>query len=228
MKAYRIDISAWTASFRYPNLISGVQPTLEVPPISTILGLLNAAAGKYLKHNSLELGYYFEYAAKTFDMETIYMIGTDSKGNPSNNNAKSNVIQREFLADVQLSLFLKEKELVDCLRSPHYDILLGRSGDLAMVCVNDNPVELERVKNAEKVKGQIVPFAKNLLPGTIQALPQYVSNEVPRKNLGTIPYSIIRHKLPDFKTKLTAYRDHTLGKHGIDIYFHQLNFTDYG
>jgi len=36
MKVFRIDITSWTASFRYPNLISGVQPTLEVPPLSTI------------------------------------------------------------------------------------------------------------------------------------------------------------------------------------------------
>lgn len=227
MEAYRIDISAWTASFRYPNLISGVQPTLEVPPISTVLGILNAAAGKYLKHQSLELGYYFEFAGKAFDLETIYMIQTDSKGNPSN-NAKSNVIKREFLADAKLSLFLKDEKLVDYLRSPYYDILLGRSGDLAMVSVSEKPLILEKIENAEKLKGQIVPFNQNLLPGVIQALPQYFSDEFPRKNLGTIPYSIIKYKSPDFRTKITAYRDCTLGRNGIDIYFHQLNFENYG
>ena len=223
MEVYQIDISAWTASFRYPNLISGVQPTLEVPPVSTVLGILNAAAGKYLKHKSLELGYYFEFAGKTFDLETIYMIRTDSKGNPSN-NAKSNVIKREFLADVKLSLFVKDEQLVDYLRNPYYDILMGRSGDLAMVSVKEEPVILEKIENAEKIKGQIIPFSQNFLPGPIQALPQYFSDEIPRKNLGTIPYSIVKYGVPDFSTKVTAYRDLSLGNNGIDIYFHQLKF----
>jgi CRISPR-associated protein Cas5t len=224
MEVYRIDISAWTASFRYPNFISGVQPTLDVPPISTVLGILNAAAGKYLPHKNLELGYYFEYAGKAFDLETIYMISTDTKGNPSN-NAKSNVIKREFLADGKLTLFLKDEELVHYLRNPYYDILLGRSGDLAMVEVAENPTHLELIENADKVKGQIIPLTKNLLPGKIQALPQYFTDEIPRNNLGTMPYSIVKHGVPDFNTKMTAYRDKSLGKNGIDIYFHQLNFA---
>lgn len=223
MEVYRVDIESWTASFRYPNLISGVQLTLDVPPISTVLGILNAAAGKYLNHKNLELGYYFEFAGKTFDLETIYMIQSDSKGNPSN-NAKSNIIQREFLADGKLTLFFKNEKLVDYLRKPYYDILLGRSGDLARVSVKEELVELEKIENAEKVKGQIIPFLNNLLPGTIQALPQYFTDEFPRKNLGTIPFTIIKSNVPDFKTKLTAYRDKSLGRNGIDVYFHQLNF----
>ena len=48
--AFRVRLSSWTCSFRYPNLISGFQPTLHVPPVSTVLGLLNAAAGRYLPH----------------------------------------------------------------------------------------------------------------------------------------------------------------------------------
>jgi CRISPR-associated protein Cas5t len=227
MEVYRIEISSWTASFRYPNLISGVQPTLEVPPVSTVLGILNAAAGKYLQHQNLEIGYYFEYAGKTFDLETIYMIHSDSKGNPSN-KGKSNVIKREFLADGKLILFLKDKELVDYLRRPYYDILLGRSGDLAMVSVEEELFDLEKVEKANKIKGQIIPFGKNLLPGKIQALPQYFSNDFPRKNLGTMPYSIVKHGVPDFGTKMTAYRDKSLGRNGVDIYFHQLNFDNNG
>lgn len=223
MKVYRIDISSWTASFRYPNLISGVQPTLEVPPISTVLGILNAAAGRYLHHENLELGYYFEFAGRTFDLETIYMIRSDSKGNPSN-YAKSNVIKREFLADGKLTLFLKDEELVNYLRQPFYDILLGRSGDLARVLVKEEMIDLKKVENAQKIKGQIIPFAKNFLPGKIQALPQYFTDEFPRKNLGTMPFTIIKHGILDFNTSLTAFRDDTLGRDGIDIYFHQIGF----
>ena len=223
MEVYRIEISSWTASFRYPNLISGIQPTLDVPPISTVLGILNAAAGKYLKHQDLELGYYLEYAGKAFDLETIYMIQSDLKGNPSN-NSKSNVIKREFLADTKLTIFLKDEKIVDYLRNPYYDILMGRSGDLAMVKVSEYPITLKKIENANKVKGQIIPFKNYLLPGIIQALPQYFSDEFPRKNLGTSPYSIVKFAVPDFTTNVTGYRDESLGKNGVDIYFHQLKF----
>ncbi|MDR3217965.1 MAG: CRISPR-associated protein Cas5, partial [Dysgonamonadaceae bacterium] len=74
MKVFKIDITAWTSSFKYPNLISGFQPTLEVPPLSTVLGLINAAAGKYIQHRKLKIGYYFEFEAKQIDLETIYQI----------------------------------------------------------------------------------------------------------------------------------------------------------
>jgi CRISPR-associated protein Cas5t len=225
MKVFRVDITAWTASFRYPNLISGVQPTLEVPPLSTVLGILNAASGKYLQHKQLAIGYYFEYAGKTFDLETIYMIQTNSKGRPSN-NAKSNVIKREFMADVKLSLYLKDEELVNYLRSPYYDILVGRSGDLARVSL-PKEVDLTEIQQASRIKGQIVPLEGNFLPGKIQALPKYFSNEFPRKNLGTEPFTVIPYHVTDFSTNLKAYRDETQGKRGIDIYFHELDLTQY-
>ena len=48
MKAFRIHITSWTASFRYPNLISGYQPSLVVPPLSTVFGLFSAAVGDYV------------------------------------------------------------------------------------------------------------------------------------------------------------------------------------
>ena len=82
MKVFRIKITSWTSSFRYPNLISGFQPTLEVPPLSTVLGLIN-----------LQIGYYFEFGSKSIDLETIYQIDSNDK-NKATNNAKSNVIQR--------------------------------------------------------------------------------------------------------------------------------------
>jgi CRISPR-associated protein Cas5t len=226
MNIFRIDITSWTASFRYPNLISGVQPTLEVPPLSTVLGILNAASGKYLEHRNLEIGYYFEFAGKTFDLETIYMIPTDSKGRPSN-NAKSNIIKREFMGDAKLSIYLNDEVVAGFLRNPYYDILLGRSGDLAKVALPVE-VELEEVPKANKVKGQIVPLQGNFLPGKIQALPKYFTDEFPRNNLGTEPYSIIPYYSTDFPTNLTAYRDRSQGKNGVDIYFHQVDTSIYG
>lgn len=221
MKTYRISISSWTSSFRYPNIISGYQPTLLVPPISTVLGLLNACSGKYIKYDNLILGYYFDYGAKSTDLETIYQVEINDKGIPKN-QVKSNVIKREFLFDCRLFLYLLESQYMEFFKNPHYQILFGRSNDLASVNKIEQ-VELKEVTNADKIKGQIIPFIGNYLPGTIQALPKYFTNTIPRKNIGTEAYSIIPYNANDLKTNISAYRD-VIDEQEIDIYFHKLDF----
>jgi CRISPR-associated protein Cas5t len=224
MKAFRIDLSAWTASFRYPNLLSGVQPTLEAPPLSTVLGLLNAAAGRYLVHDNLEIGYYFEFAGKEFDLETIYQIEED-KGRATN-KAKSNVMKREFLFEPKLSIYLTDATIAELFRQPVYQLLMGRSSDLATV---DRIVEIELLERigAEKIRGQVVPLEGNMMPGVIQALPRYFSNTFPRQNIGTAAFSIISHYGRDTPSRLVAWRDNTQGKGGADIFFHQFSIADY-
>ncbi|HRP33187.1 MAG TPA: type I-B CRISPR-associated protein Cas5b [Agriterribacter sp.] len=222
MELYAIDIRSWTASFRYPNLISGIQPTLEVPPLSTVLGLINAAAGYYINHKEISIGYYFEYQGREMDLETIYMIDT-AKGKP-NNIAKSNVIKREFLLENFLRIYTTDETIVDYFKNPVYPLVLGRMNDLA--CVDISGIEkknLPETDNADKIKGQIIPFTDNYLPGVIQALPKYFSDTIPRRNIGTESYSILNYR-SNVKSNLKAYRD-TIGKNEVDIYMHHLDFT---
>ncbi|MEI6898482.1 MAG: type I-B CRISPR-associated protein Cas5b [Bacteroidota bacterium] len=216
MKAFRIKIDSWTSSFRYPNLISGFQPTLEVPPVSTVMGLINASSGKYLENKKIELGYYFDFKIKTIDLETIYQIKSNDKNFPDN-TVKSNVIQREFLYDCRLYLYLVDQELVSYFRQPAYQLLLGRSGDLAGI-ESIKEVELHEVQNA-RIGGQVVPFNGNFLPGQIQALPKYFSNTIPRKNMGTEPYSVISYNNP-VDSQSTGYRS-DLEEFNSDIFFHK-------
>lgn len=216
MKAFRIKINSWTSSFRYPNLISGFQPTLEVPPVSTIMGLINAASGKYLESKEIALGYYFDFKIKTIDLETIYQIKANDKNYPDN-TVKSNVIQREFLYDCQLFLYLIDEELVSFFRKPVYQLLLGRSGDLAGI-ENVKELEISEVQNA-RIGGQVVPFNGNYLPGQIQALPKYFSNTIPRRNIGTEPYSVISFN-NQVNTQLTGYKA-DLEEFDSDIFFHK-------
>jgi len=225
MKIQRIKITSWTASFRYPNLISGIQPTLEVPPLSTVLGLMNAAAGQYLTHENLEIGYYFEFGAKAFDLETIYQIDSNSN-NKATNNAKSNVIQREFLYENTLWIYLNDNQLVEYFKQPKYSLLLGRSNDLASI-EKIEELELKNVEKASKIKGQIIPLNGNYLAGQLQALPRYFSNTFPRQNLGTEAFSIVSHLAIERQTNIIAYRDETLGKNGVDIFFHQFSLSSY-
>ncbi len=216
MKAFRIKINTWTSSFRYPNLISGFQPTLEVPPMSTVIGLINAASGEYLASREMMIGYYFDFGIKTVDLETIYQIKANDKNYPDN-SVKSNVIQREFLYDCNLFLYLIDEDLVSFFRKPAYQLLLGRSGDLAGI-QSILEVEMHEVQNA-KIGGQVIPFNGNYLPGQIQALPKYFSNTIPRKNMGTEPYSVISYNNP-VNSQLTGFRPE-LHEFDSDIYFHK-------
>jgi len=216
MKAFRIKLNSWTSSFRYPNLISGIQPTLEVPPVSTVMGLINAASGRYTENRQIEMGYYFDFKIKTIDLETIYQIKVNDRNYPEN-SVKSNVIQREFLYDCRLFLYLVDDELVNFFRQPAYQLLLGRSGDLAGI-ENIKEVELSEVQNA-RIGGQIVPFNGNYLPGQIQALPKYFSNSIPRQNIGTEPYSVISYNNP-VNSQITGFSSE-LEEFESDIFFHK-------
>jgi len=225
MKVYRIKLSSWTASFRYPNLISGFQPTLDVPPISTVLGLINSAAGQYIKYSDLLIGYYFEYGAKAIDLETIYQIElkTTKSGAYPSNFTKSNVIKREFLYDCQLYIYVQDKKIKEYFQEPYYSLVLGRSGDLVSVDAIEE-VELAENISPNNIKGQVVPFTDNYLPGEIQALPKYFTNTIPRKNLGTEPYSVISYLSNNIgSNRIKTYTD-TINEKEIDIYFHELNF----
>jgi len=223
MQVYKVDITSWTASFRYPNLISGFQPTLDVPPLSTILGLINAASGSYQFYKDFKIGYYFEYEMKAVDLETIYQI-SGKDGKPSN-NAKSNIINRQFLFNTFLRLYIFDEYIVNFFRQPFYQLLLGRMNDLASV-ENIQLGEVESIETAEYIRGQIIPF-KHFLPGQIQALPKYFTDTFPRNNIGTEPYSVISHDASPFSANISAYRDEIKPKHYVDIYFHNLDLRDY-
>ena len=103
------------------------------------------------------------------------------------------------------------------MKSPVYQILLGRSNDLATI-EKIEKVELREVQNADKIKGQVIPFIGNYLPGLLQALPKYFTDTIPRSNIGTEPYSVIPYDANDFQTNIIAYRDIIDGKE-VDIYF---------
>lgn len=220
MELFKIDITSWTASFRYPNLISGFQPSLEVPPISTVLGLINAATGSYQKYNSFVLGYYFNYQAKAVDLETIYQM--NGKNGTTSNQASSNVIRREFLFETFLRVYVTDKKIADSFFAPIYPLVLGRMNDLATI-ESVEKIELEKLEHAQKIKGQIIPFNPYHLAGQIQALPKYFTDTFPRNNLGTEPYSIISCNASDYNynTNIIGFRDNTFKK-PIDIFMHNL------
>ena len=184
MKVYRIHLSSWTSSFRFPNMISGFQPTLPVPPLSTLHGLISAAMGTYYAPQKPEIGFVFQTCGKAVDLETIYQMNDTLK------NIKSNVVKREFLFDNNLWVYTQNSNIVKAFERPFFSLLLGRSGDLASLN-NIEEIEVKEKQQLTKLKGTIVPFGKYILAAAINALPVNFTDSIPRRNIGTKPYYLL-------------------------------------
>lgn len=173
MKLYRVLITAQTASFRYPNFISSNQLSIKAVPYSTIAGLIASATGND-KLIDFKFSYIFRYLSSYVDLETIYKF--EKKNNSVNNN---NVVQdptfkREILYDCFLTLYLENENIANAFKSPIFQLLLGRSGDLAKVV---EVQEIEAVQfNKVVLNGTIVPFNEYKSSGEIYAMPKYFDN----------------------------------------------------
>ena len=72
LRCYSVRLSGWTASFRHPQFVTGAQPTLPLPPPSTIYGLIAAAAGGWVDPEECRMAYVFQSEGSARDLEKIY------------------------------------------------------------------------------------------------------------------------------------------------------------
>ena len=170
MKLYRVLITAQTASFRYPNFISSNQLSIKAVPYTTIAGMVASATGDD-KLIDFKFSYIFRYQSSYIDLETIYKF--EKKGNSVNNK---NVVQdptfkREILYDCYLTLYFEDEKIANAFKSPVFQLLLGRSGDLARV-VEIKEIEVTK-SNKAVLNGTVVPFNKFKTSGEIYAMPKY-------------------------------------------------------
>ncbi len=185
LKAVRVRISAWTASFRYGGFMIGIQPTLLIPPLSTVFGLISAAAGKVITPHDTFLAYTFSSKGRGIDLERILEVAPGSGG-------KWNVIQREQLLFPELVLYANS-DLERAFKSPHFQLLLGRSTDLACVEAVDM-IDLELANKKEEARfghGLYTDPPRGYNLATMYALPVYFSDTIPRHAVGTRPFMIV-------------------------------------
>lgn len=184
MLVARIYIRGWTASFRYPAFVSGFQPTLPVPPLSTIYGLLSAAKGERVTPSDTGVGFVFQSHGRAVDLEAVYELHDRGMG------AHRNLIRRELLYEPELMLYVSDIAFADYFRRPSYPLLLGRSTEPAMV-VESEPYQMQ-VRSGAPLGGSIFPFGEvEGITGVLQALPTHFTDEIPRRALGTRPFYLI-------------------------------------
>ena len=182
MKVLRVHMTGWVSSFRNPLFISGFQPTLPLPPLSALYGILTAAKGDWVTPHDAAIGFVFHSEGKAVDLETVYEFGGKL-------DAKSNINRREFLVQPELYLYTPEIWLREAFERPRYTLLMGRSSDLATVKSIDE-IELEN-KSETTYQNTILPFPDPQLYGQVQALPTHFTAEMPRRQCGTRAYCLI-------------------------------------
>ena len=182
MKVLRVHITGWVSSFRNPLFISGFQPTLPLPPLSALYGILTAAKGDWVTPHDAAIGFVFQNQGKAIDLETIYEFGGKL-------DAKSNINRREFLVQPELYLYTPEMWLREAFERPRYTLLMGRSSDLATVKSIDE-IELE-IRSETTYQNTIIPFPDPQLYGQVQALPTHFTAEIPRRQCGTRAFCLI-------------------------------------
>jgi len=210
MDVLRATIRAMTASFRYPMFMAGYQPTYRIPPISTIYGLLSAAKGEKVHLHDLRVGYDFVAEGAGLDLERIRIYGDEKKTIPTS-FLGTDIINREFLYDCTLTLYLTDPTFEEYLRRPRYNLLLGRQSDLAWVETVD-PITLIEQKDVE-IRNTIVPFTGNI-PGQVVSLPSDFTDEAERRPVKVMPYCIVNSQ----QTISSGYLD---PERNIGVYLHE-------
>ena len=186
MKVIRVHITGWVSSFRNPLFISGFQPTLPLPPLSALYGLLTAARGDWITPYDAAIGFVFHSKGKAVDLETVYEFAGKL-------DAKSNINKREFLVQPELYLYTADIWLKEAFERPRYPLLLGRSSDLATV---KSIKEIELENRSETIyRDTLLPFPDEQLYGQVQALPTHFTAEIPRRPCGTRAYCLITEKI---------------------------------
>ena len=208
MKVLRIHITGWLSSFRNPLLVSGFQPTLPLPPLSALYGLLTAAKGDWVTPHDAAIGFVFQSDGKGIDLETVYEFDQTLSPNSKINKLQSglgsskvlysmrmnpNIKKREFLVGPQLYLYSPEMWLQEAFERPHYPLLLGRSSDLATVKSIDK-IELES-RSETTYRDTILPFPDPQLYGQMLALPTHFTAEIPRRPCGIRAYYLLTEQI---------------------------------
>lgn len=187
-----------------------MQPTLPLPPPSTVYGLVAAAAGRWVDPDECRLAYVFQSNGSARDLETIYQFGNSA-------SAGSNVVLREWLTDWRLCLYFAESSWAESFEEPVFPLTLGRQQELAHVKAGTNGRvvrEVELTRTSTVLRGTVVPFPSLSAAGVVMALPLVMTPDLPRQAVGVRPWLLLREPIRTESPEL--WHDGELGQ---GVYF---------
>jgi hypothetical protein len=181
-------MSGWTATFKMPLFysntgIKGTMPTMDIPPYTTIIGILGNMVGRDLQPDEIKrIGFIFEYDKKGVDLEKLESYTLDTEKNIlKRNKGTTNPTQREFIIRPKLHIYLENVTLFEEYFHEPFNIpCFGRSQDILWLETLKNGRQYEIV-NAEEVhegivKNTLMPFPQEGASGIIIPLVDYYEN----------------------------------------------------
>jgi CRISPR-associated protein Cas5t len=187
-----------------------MQPTLPLPPPSTIYGLVAAAAGYWVDPGECRLAYVFRADGNARDLETIYQFGNSA-------SAGSNVVLREWLTDWRLWLYFAERSWAESFEEPVFPLTMGRQQELAHVEFGPDGGTVREVDLTQAptfLRGTAVPFPSLEAGGVVMALPLVMTPDLPRRAVGVRPWVLLREPVRTQSPEL--WHDEELGQ---GVYF---------
>jgi CRISPR-associated protein Cas5t len=174
LKAIHTRLRGATASFRHPLVITGMQLSTPLPPLSTILGMLSACAGKTVRPTDTRIGFDFRCSGTGTEFERTNRFEYDH-GELKPHRKGQGIVRRQVLINPQLDVYLSNTSLIDVLKYPVSTPTMGRSQDLAWV---EFAREIELYPRARGKTGPTLLPDSFAAPGLILRLPEWMDNDV--------------------------------------------------
>lgn len=176
MDALHVRLRGFSAAYPYPFLKSGTRLCLPAPPFSSILGHVSACAGRVVGPSETLIGMEFEHDGHGIDLERTRRLQTDSKLGRLSENPERGIAKRQFQVNPCLDLYLTSLDLEDAFRRPVATPCLGRSQDIAWVCLVER-INLTQVDSG-RLGSTLVRFPNPQVGGIIlPPLADYYLNE---------------------------------------------------
>ncbi|MDG6921894.1 MAG: CRISPR-associated protein Cas5 [Nitrososphaerota archaeon] len=200
MNAIHVRFAAFTASFRHPLSLTGMQISTPMPPFSTLLGLIGACAGRIITPDDTRIGFEFRASCSDREIERTNRFQFE-RGILREHRDGQSIMARQVHFNPVLDLYLTNVGLKDDFKAPMSTPYLGRSQDIAWIeFVRD--VVLEPVN-----EGDIGP---SMLPQTFRArglvlrLPEWIENEKLGYTRRTGPFVSFICDVPTNRAKVRA------------------------
>jgi CRISPR-associated protein Cas5t len=187
MRVLKITARGFTASFRYPHFMMGLQPTYNMPPPATLYGHVASALGEWFDPTGVRFALHFSYAHKQADIETTILLKESSGKMPQDKTlpkaleGNPNPFQREILFFPRLTLYINRPDWLEAFRHPRYAVCLGRSQDL-FTYQSVEVVDLQPSPHAY-LEHTLLPyeFVRLTASGQSVLMPRYLQNERKRQ-----------------------------------------------
>jgi CRISPR-associated protein Cas5t len=173
MKALHVRFSAFSASFRHPLTLTGVQISTPVPSFSTLLGLIGACAGRMIRPEDTRVG--FEFRALTVDREIERTNRFQyKKGKLQSHREGQSIMYRQVYFNPVLDLYVTNLDLRTFFESPVSTPCLGRSQDVAWI---DHVSDIDLLPVEEGDVGPTLLPRPFPVSGLIIRLPEWMEND---------------------------------------------------